>query len=31
MVPVPLHAPGLGVTVDVDRIEDLTARVVVLR
>lgn len=31
MVPVPLHAPGLGVTVDVDRIEDLTARAVVLR
>lgn len=31
MVPVPLGEPGLGVAVDVDRIEDLTARVVVLR
>lgn len=31
MVPVPLDRPGLGVTVDVDRIDDLTVRQVVLR
>ncbi|BAH39072.1 O-succinylbenzoate synthase [Gemmatimonas aurantiaca T-27] len=30
MVPVPLHAPGLGVSVDVDRIDNLTVRRVVL-
>ena len=26
MVDVPLHAPGIGVQVDVDRIDDLTVR-----
>jgi len=31
MVPVPLDRPGLGVTVNVDRIDDLTVRRVVLR
>lgn len=31
MVPVPLDRPGLGVTVDVDRIDDLTVRRAVLR
>lgn len=31
MVPVPLDRPGLGVTVDVDRIDDLTVRQVVVR
>jgi len=31
MVPVPLGTPGLGVELDLDRIESLTVRKVVLR
>ena len=31
MVTVPLDRPGLGVDVDIDRIDDLTVRTVVLR